>query len=565
MITIVASSSSNTIAAADQPKYGGTFAVAMGADPDTFNPSMSTGAYADQIGGAVFNNLLTYDENFNPRPDLAQSWQVSSDGLTYSFNLVKNATFHDGYPLTSVDVKFTYTQVLSKYHSVLSAPLKNVVSVDTPDNYTVVFRLSKPYAPFLYLLKSGPTGGILPAHLYSGTDFLTNKYNFAPIGSGPFKFAEWKGAEYIKLVKNEKYFKAGQPYLDQLLFKIIPDSNARVIALQNGDINYLWHYTVPYSAVPQLLKNPNLAYTFDHVAPASDVAQIILNLRNPILNNTDVRHALAYAINKTELVDKVGFGVAKEAPGPIPSSYGPSMFNPNLPIYAYDVIKANALLDKAGYAKGSDGTRFSLELTWPVENAALNRAGELLKSQLGLVGVLLKLAPADRNTVYDKAFIKWQYDLMMQAFGTGPLPDVGVARLSLSSNIGHSYTNNAGAYVNRSVDALWSDAATTTDSAKRTQDFYKLQEILVQDLPDLWLWEVRSIAIWSKDFAGISTPKTNWGIYDLQDTYWNKGTIPGQAVTSSAAPFPWTLVGGVTSLIIAASIVAVVVLRKRRK
>ena len=136
--TIMLPSFSILFAATDQPRYGGTFVVAMGADPDTFNPSLSTGAYADQIGGTVFNNLLTYDENFNPRPDLAQSWQVSSNGLTYTFNLVRNATFHDGHPLTSADVKFTYTQVLPKYHSVLSGPLKNVVSVDTPDNYTVV-------------------------------------------------------------------------------------------------------------------------------------------------------------------------------------------------------------------------------------------------------------------------------------------------------------------------------------------------------------------------------------------------------------------------------------------
>src|SRR5208282_4709002 len=156
--TLMLSSFSSLIVTADQPRYGGIFVVAMGGDPDTFNPSLSTGSYADQIGGAVFNNLLTYDENFAPHPDLAQSWQVSPDGLTYTFNLVRNATFHDGHPLTSADVKFTYTQVLAKYHSVLIGPMKNVASVDTPNSYTVVFKLLKPYAPFLYLLKAGPTG-----------------------------------------------------------------------------------------------------------------------------------------------------------------------------------------------------------------------------------------------------------------------------------------------------------------------------------------------------------------------------------------------------------------------
>ena len=128
--------------------------------------------------------------------------------------------------------------------------------------------------------------------------------------------------------------------------------------MQKGDINYLWYYTVPYSAAPTTNEGSQPRIHIRPRNPSPDMIQVFLNLRNPILNNTDVRHALAYAINKTELIDKVTFGIGKEAVGPIPSTYGPTIFDPNLPKYAYDVAKANDLLDKAGYSKGADGTRF---------------------------------------------------------------------------------------------------------------------------------------------------------------------------------------------------------------
>ncbi|HMK83843.1 MAG TPA: ABC transporter substrate-binding protein [Candidatus Bathyarchaeia archaeon] len=525
MVVVVASSFSQVSGqAVSGPRYGGTFVVALDGDPDTLNPSITTSTYPQQIGGLMFSNLLSYDMNFKPHPDLAQSWDVATDGLTYTFHLVHNATFHDGYPLTSADVKFTYSQVLPKYMSTMVKPLSFVSSIDTPDNYTVVFHLSKPYTP-LFLLLSTPNegGGILPVHLYSGTNFLTNPNNYAPIGTGPFKFAEWKKGQYVRVVRNNNYFKAGQPYLDQIIFKVIPDPTTRALALQNGDVNFLWFYTLPSSEVPRLRADPNLVYK-SLVPAAPDEVMMFPNARNRILNNTDVRHALNYAINKTELVQKVTFGLAKEARGPIPSAYGPAAFNPNLPAPEYSVSKANQLLDKAGYPRQANGTRFSLELTWIVTLGEMGRAAELIKSQLALVGVNVRLAPRDRATLIDTVFNRWHYDLFMHSMGTDPLPDVGVARLYVSSNIGHNAFNNAEAYSNATIDSLWSDAATTTDPVKRTQDLYRIQDILVQDMPMIWLWEVNDYSIYTKDFGGVDPPTTSNGAYYFQEVYWTKGS-----------------------------------------
>jgi peptide/nickel transport system substrate-binding protein len=566
--------------AVDQPKYGGTFVVAMDGDPDTLNPSISTGTYDQQIGGLVFSNLLSYDENYTPHPDLAQSWDIAPDGLTYTFYLVHNATWHDGYPFTSADVKFTFTQVLPKYMSTMVKPLSYISSVETPDNYTVVFHLSKPYTPFFYLLSiPDEGGGILPVHLYNATDILTNPYNFKPIGTGPYKFAQWVQGQYIELVRNDNYFRpAHGPYLDQIIFKTIPDPTTRALALQSGDVNYLWFYTVPDSSVPQLKSNPNLVY-IPRVGDAPDEVMMFMNERNPILNNTNVRHALAYATNKTELVEKITLGLAKEATGPIPSTYGPKIFDPNLPVYQYDVAKANQLLDAAGYARQANGTRFSLELTWIVTLGEMGNAAELLKSQWAKVGVNLKLAPRDRATLLDTVFNRWDYDLFIHSMGTDPLPDVGVARLYVTSNIGHNSFNNGEAYSNSTVDALWTDAATTVDPAKRTQDLYQIQGILVQDMPMLWLWEVSAFGIYSNDFGGVNSPNTNNGAYYFQEVYWTKGTAVSpssatEAITSAqsqlntlenqGSPSNLGVAGLAAVVIIVAAIAAVFFLRRRR-
>lgn len=613
IIVIMIAAVPGHVSAVDQPRYGGTFVVAMGDDPGQLNPDITESVYPEEIGICVFNGLLSYDENFTPYPDLAQSWKVSPDGLTYTFNLVKNATWHDGYPLTSADVKFTYTQVLPKYKATMLTPLKYVTSIDTPDNFTIVFNLSSPYTPFFQLLES-LYGAILPAHLYAGTDILNNKYNLAPIGSGPFKFVEWRKNEYVKLARNPNYFQATKPYLDQIILKVIPDSNARVLAIQQGDVNLLAGTIVPASAVAQLTKNQNLNYTFKNVFGTTDSDQIQLNLRNPILNKTDVRHALSYGIDRKELVDKILFGLGQEAVGPIPSTYGPATFNPNLPKYDNDVAKANDLLDKAGYPRGADGTRFSLELRYYSTNANMGRAGELIKSQLARIGVTIKLMPGDRTSTIDAVYNQFKFDMFMSSFGTSPLPDIGVAHFFLSSNIGHALYGNAAPYNNPTTDALWNQAATTVDPAKRTQALYSIQEILVRDMPHIWLWEPVSVAFWTKDFAGICSRITNEGADHFQFAYWLKGSavspestlnlietvqskladlqkqgydvtnamnlisqaksaydsgnygaaqqLASDALRAAVAPFPWTLAVG---SIIAIGIAAGVFLLRRRK
>ncbi|MDQ3134238.1 MAG: ABC transporter substrate-binding protein [Acidobacteriota bacterium] len=186
------------------PQYGGSVVVAVSSDPGGLNPAVTTQGGVHLICGSIFSGLVAHDFGLNPVPDLAERWQVSPDGRTYTFHLTPGAEFHDGVPLTSEDVRFTFEQLLMKYHSRTRTSLgDNLRRVVTPDPHTVVFEFDRPYAAFLQLIDV-TNAPVMPKHLYEGTDPLTIPHNTRPIGSGPFKFQEWLKGAHITLVRNER-------------------------------------------------------------------------------------------------------------------------------------------------------------------------------------------------------------------------------------------------------------------------------------------------------------------------------------------------------------------------
>ncbi|MGB9777971.1 MAG: ABC transporter substrate-binding protein, partial [Candidatus Bathyarchaeales archaeon] len=230
-----------------QPRYGGTLIIGLSSEPPHLvlcgPPTWAFYQVCNQIG----NPLVDFDpETLEWRPCLAESWQITStaENMTIKFNLVKNATWHDGHPFTSADVKFTYENISRMYNSFVDSMMKNYVSsIETPDNYTVIFNFNTPWAPALYPGYFGGSGiCIMPKHLYEGTDIPNNPYNTKPVGTGPFKFKEWKKGDYIILERNENYWKGGLPYLDKIIFKIIPSATAMALAFETGEIDYVWTY-----------------------------------------------------------------------------------------------------------------------------------------------------------------------------------------------------------------------------------------------------------------------------------------------------------------------------------
>ncbi|HEY3152905.1 MAG TPA: ABC transporter substrate-binding protein, partial [Candidatus Binatia bacterium] len=203
------------------PRKGGTLILGMAADPSTLNCGIESSQIVAMVTSNIYNGLIHMDEESNPHPDLAQSWEISPDGLVYTFQLRDNVKWHDGQPLTSADVKFSFESLVGKYNARGREAYRSIKAIETPGPTTVKISLKKAYSPFLEVL-TAHDGCIMPKHLYEGTDVFKNpRNNDQPVGSGPFKFKEWHKGSHITLVRNENYFKKGRPFLDSVIYRII--------------------------------------------------------------------------------------------------------------------------------------------------------------------------------------------------------------------------------------------------------------------------------------------------------------------------------------------------------
>ncbi|MGD9101597.1 MAG: ABC transporter substrate-binding protein, partial [Anaerolineae bacterium] len=226
----------------EEPRRGGVLVISSGAGtPRHFNPALVSGSATAMVGTQLFASPLRYDGNWNPQPYLAQSWQVSEDGLSVTLNLVPGAVFHDGHPITSTDVAFSVMTVKT-YHPFKSmfAPVERV---DTPDAHTAVVQLSRPH-PAILLAMSPALLPIIPQHVYGdGQDLPTHPANLAPVGSGPFRLVEYVPGESILLERNDDYFIPGRPYLDQIIFRLEADPNAQAIEIERQEAHLLPVFT----------------------------------------------------------------------------------------------------------------------------------------------------------------------------------------------------------------------------------------------------------------------------------------------------------------------------------
>ncbi len=542
---------------AADPIYGGSVVVAIASDPGGLNPSITTQGGVHLICGSIFSGLVAHDFELNPVPDLAERWDVSPDGRTYTFYLAPNAVFHDGVPVTSEDVRFTFEQLLLKYHSRTRTSIgDNLRRIDTPDPHTVVFIFEKPYAAFLKLVDV-TNAPVMPKHLYEGTDPLTNSHNTNPIGSGPFKLQEWVKGDHLTLVKNERYFKAGKPYLDRVVYKVMPTGALATIAFERGEVDYL--LGAPPLDIARLKNMPGVVVTTKGREGFAGVETFIPNLSRVPLSDLRVRRAIAYAIDKQFLVDKLLFGQGIAATGPV-SHMLAWAYNPNVEKYAHNVALANQLLDEAGQRRGADGTRFHLKF---VHAASYAKVAEALRDQLREVGIAVDLQQMEFGAAVDAVYIKKDFDLGFASFENGPDPDIGVKRTVVSSNIGPIPFSNGAGYRNPRVDELFALAASELDREKRAAYYFEAQDILVKDVAYFWLYEPNSGAAYRAGLQGMYTWSAKSNIYFAQDAWWADG---GRSAHISAARFTrWKLYVLLVLVALAAVIAAILMKRRRRK
>ncbi len=461
--------------ASTTPKKGGTLIIAHWGDPITFNPDAKIDDAGSGIHGCIFSRLVALDTDYNVIPDLAESWEISDDGLTYTFHLRKGVKWHDGHPFTAADVVWTYKQIMSHKEAPANRHFAPVESIEAPDDYTVVMKLKEPSAPLLgFLAWYGIY--IMPKHLYditengSPVDWLNNPHNQNPIGTGPFKFVEWVKGDHVTLVKNPDYF-MGEPYLDKIVFKIIPDENTALQAFLNGEADY--DGNVSNAQIDTLKKIPGVV-VFQKPGPSRYYMGFNVGRRESPFHNKKVRFAVAHALNRKEIFEKaIKYGKVAEG------FYTPAIpwaFNPNAKIPDYNPELAEKMLDEAGYPRKEDGWRFEVNLVY-FQGQEWRDMSTIIKEQLAKVGIKVKLEEYEIAAYIEKVLKAGDFDLTVLDGFQGPDPD------NLKLRVGTGGDINVMGYSNPEVDKLLEKAAKLTDKNERAKLYFKVQEILAQDLP----------------------------------------------------------------------------------
>ncbi len=490
----------SAVSVAQTPVRGGVAVIVVAADPGHLNPAISTGSHVHAVADSLYNALIELDRDVKPQPDLARRWSVSERGTVYTFQLAPNVKWHDGTPFTSADVKFTFDEVLLKHHARTKAGIGAVIAaIETPSPDTVVFRLRKPYGALLQLLNV-TEAPILPKHLYQGSDPLTNPVNVKPVGTGPFKLESYRTDQQVVMVRNADYFKAGLPYLDRLVFRVVPDSNAQTLALLAGEADYLGLVSAPDVERLRARAELTIAQTAFGTGGGNCINTLGFNLDRKALADLRVRQAIALAIDRAQILRDVDFGIGKVPTAPISSGLPWAHAPGTLARYAPpNPQRAAELLDAAGLAPGADGVRISLEM---LHFPTFTRVGEVVRQNLAKVGIKVVQRPLDRAAFVEAVFAQRAFDLNIISYCNGADPDSGVRRMYVSTNIGGVPFSNAAAYRNPEVDRLFALAAETDNYDERARHYAALQKIIADDLPYWWLTETVATSAWRSRTQG---------------------------------------------------------------
>lgn len=499
---------------------GGTLMAIILPEPAHLCTGINSASAGIIVGANIFDALVVYDEKMQPQPSLATSWEIAPDGKSIRFNLRKGVKWHDGIDFTSADVQFSVMKMLKVTHPIAKQAYANVIDVETPDRHTAVFKLSAPSNVLLSCL-SFTESPITPKHLYDGTDFNTNPYNNKPVGTGAFMFKEWKRGDYIVLERNPNYWDQGKPYLDKIIFRIIPDAGARAAALETGEVQYAALSAVPLTDAVRLSKSSAVTVQkvgYEYVAPSYFLE---FNLKRKPFQDLRVRQAFAHAIDRKRMAQIVWYGFAKPATGPVPSTV-PAFYNPKVPDYPYDPKKAEALLDQAGLKRGANGIRLSITHDYMPFGDDFKRGGEFIKQELQKIGVNVTVRSSDVPSYVSRVYGNYDFDTLSTWLASFADPQVGVERTFASWAYvkGTPFTNASG-YSSPAVDDLFKRAHVENDPAKRAELYKEFQVIARTDLPTLSLLELQFFTVFSKKLRGVSaTPEA--GYVSLKNVWFGK-------------------------------------------
>ena len=454
--------------------HGGTITVGHSSKPDVINPILTSETISVNLMSLIFSSLVRFDDAQRPVPDLAKHWEISRNGLVWTFFLRDDVKFHDGHPLTADDVEFTYRSIMDpENRSPLAARYELIRGIETEGDHVFRIVLKHPFAPFMHWLARP----IAPRHLLGNADLHNSPFNRRPVGSGPFKLVDWTDDDTITLEANRGYFHSGRPILDRLIFKAYPDRKAALQAMTRGKMDI----ALDLAASDLLFVGKRRAFRV-YSAPGASYYVIALNLKNPIFEDVRVRKALDYAIDRDSIIKNQLKGHSRICTGPF--SVSSWAYNPHVQPTPYNIEEARALLEQAGWRDtdsdgvlDKDGEPLEISLTVPNISDSLERIAVAVRAQLMKVGIRVKLVYIDDSKLYSTPF---QAALAKIAAGADP---------DCAYKFWHSRGGNVNmtSYENGTVDDLLELGRRTMDLDNRKVIYHNIHRIIHDDYPAIFL------------------------------------------------------------------------------
>lgn len=466
--------------------------------PANLDPRVGTDAQSERIGKLIFDALVHRDEHFNLQPWLAQSWEIP-DPLTYVFHLRHDVRFHDGRPMTSADVKWTFDSIMNgSMRTAKAATFRFVDRIDAPDDYTVVFHLKEPFSSLLWNVSDGAIG-IVPRG--SGDEITRN-----PVGTGPFRFVSMKQDEDVVIARNDQYW-GDKPRIPKVRFLVVPDATTRALELRKGSADAAIN---AFSADSVLALQSEKSLAVER-APGSIYTYMALNLRDPILKDVRVRQALAYALDREPIIHYLWRDMARPAASVLPTQHW--AYNPDVRQYPHDPARARQLLDEAGLKPGADGIRFHLTMKTSTEESTRLLAA-VLQQQLREVGIALDIRSFEFATFYSDV-VKGAFQMYsLRWIGGNEDPDI-FEHIFDSASLPPKRANRS-YYSNPRVDELIRQGRSTIDQQQRREDYFEIQRIVAEDLPYINLWYLDNVLVHSKRLRNVEVSSS--GNYDFLKT-----------------------------------------------
>jgi peptide/nickel transport system substrate-binding protein len=498
-----------------EPEIKRPNAITIGslADAKRLLPLLASDSASGDISGWVFNGLTKYDKNIKVTGDLAESWQVSPDGLQITFRLREGVLWHDGVEFTADDVLFTYNAVVDpRIPTPYSSNFGPVKKVEVTGKYTVRVTYKEPYAPALESWGMG----IIPKHLLEGKDITNVYYSRNPVGTGPYKLKEWVTGQKVILEAFENYFE-GRPNIDTYVVRVIPDTATMFLELKFGGIDFMGLTPPQYKLQADTEFFNKYFQKFRY--PAFGYTYLGYNLLDPRFSDRRVREALTYAINKKDIIAGVLLGYGTPCTGPFPPESW--AYNRAVNEHEYDPEKSQTLFAQAGWKRGpggmleKNGRLFEFTVLVNQGNEARLKTAQIIKENLRHVGVTMNIKVLEWQAMLHEFIDKKRFEAVIMGWSLSRDPDM--------FDIWHSSKTKEGdfnfiSYKNEEVDRLLLEGRRTFDFEKRKKIYHRIHEILAGEQPYTFLYVPDALPVLHKRFKGVEkAPIGIW--YDF--IHWN--------------------------------------------